>query len=103
MRELWGPEPGNVGTRPRSRPYVPDGTMNSMTSTANMASMAIEYGRIGQKPGEHWRRPFDMSATEYITLLRRVPDGGGLPAYLAVVATDKATRLIRPPFTVRVL
>lgn len=74
-----------------------------MDSTANMAIMAVEYGRIGQQPGEQWRHPFDMGATEYIALLRRVPDGGGHRGYLAAVAAENAARLLRAPFNVRFL
>jgi hypothetical protein len=65
--------------------------------------MAVEYDRIGQQAGERWKHPFDMSDTEYVALLRRVPDGGGLPAYLAAIAIEDAERLRRAPFKFAVL
>jgi len=67
-----------------------------MESTANLALMALEYERIGQRPGERWIYPYyDITATEYLALLRRVPDHAGLLGYLAARATLLAERLVR--------
>jgi predicted DNA-binding WGR domain protein len=68
--------------------------MVPVNSTVNLASLAVQYERIGQLAGEQWRRPYDMTAAAYISLLRRVPDGAGLRGYLQLVAADKADRLV---------
>lgn len=68
-----------------------------MTMTTNLALLALEYERIGQRAGERWLYPYyDMPTTDYLALLRLVPDQAGLRGYLAARATFQAERLVRP-------
>lgn len=61
-----------------------------MNTTAHLTSLFLEYTRIGQCSGEAWRHPNrEMDADEYISLLRRVPDGAGRRGYLALLASDE--------------
>ena len=70
--------------------------MVAVNSTVNLAIMAVQYERIGQQAGDHWRTPHDMTSEAYISLLRRVPDGTGQRGYRQLIAAEKAKRLVTP-------
>ncbi len=68
-----------------------------MDSTETLAAVAVEYERIGQRAGERWTYPYvDITAVDYLALLRRVPDHAGFAGYLAARAALQAERLVRP-------
>lgn len=56
-----------------------------MWTAEQEAALEQEHARIGGSE-EHWPSPFPQPAPEeFLAMLRRVPDGAGLPGYLAVL------------------
>jgi hypothetical protein len=56
-------------------------------SEEQRAESARQYQRIGYKPGELWPAPPEhLTADQVLELMRRVPDGGGLAGWRAVLA-----------------
>ena len=51
------------------------------------SALLAEYNRIGYKQGEQWPFPDSQAQTpeDFLALLRTIPDGGGLGAYLAAL------------------
>jgi hypothetical protein len=57
---------------------------------AQRAECARQYERIGYQPGEAWPAPPEhLSADQILALMKRVPDGGGLGGWVAVLAAVK--------------
>ena len=56
-----------------------------MWTTEQQAALEQEYVRIGGSE-EQWPYPSpEPTPEEFLALLRRVPDGAGLPGYLAAL------------------
>jgi hypothetical protein len=58
-------------------------------SEEQRAASAVQYRRIGYKPGELWPAPPEhLTADQILELMRRVPDGAGLAGWHAVLAKE---------------
>ena len=61
-----------------------------MWTSEQQTALEQEYGRIGGSD-QQWPYPSpEPTPEEFLAILRRVPDGSGLPGYLAVLK-ERAT------------
>ncbi len=58
-----------------------------MSQDQQNSEIQKEYGRIGIRSGERLPMPRGLgSESDYLTFLRRVPDGSGVPGFTATMA-----------------